>query len=91
MKNKTIGNVLVFTGWLTMSIILVDTLFQGLSEAEAKKLVVSAQAEKEANELRRQSLSPLLIQQQWIEKWDGKVPVYSGSGSNTFLDISKLK
>ncbi|MBR1775436.1 MAG: prohibitin family protein [Bacteroidales bacterium] len=61
-----------------------------VAEAEAKKLIVAAQAEKEANELRKQSLSPLLIQQQWIEKWDGKVPVYSGN-SNTFLDISKLK
>lgn len=62
-----------------------------IAEAEAKKLIVSAQAEKEANELRRQSLSPLLLQQQWIKKWDGKVPIYSGNGSNVFLDISKLK
>lgn len=45
-------------------------------KAEAEKKVVAAQAEAEANRLRAQSLTPLIIKQQWIEKWDGKLPVY---------------
>lgn len=47
-----------------------------ISEAWAKKLVVEAEAQKRANELKNQSLTPMLIQQQFIEKWDGKLPVY---------------
>ena len=47
-----------------------------VAEAQAKKLIVQAEAEKRANELKQQSLTPLLIQQQFIEKWDGKTPLY---------------
>lgn len=47
-----------------------------VAEAEAKKLMVQAEAEKKANELKQQALTPLLIQQQFIEKWDGKTPLY---------------
>lgn len=45
-------------------------------EAQARKMIVQAEAEAKANELRRSSLNPLLIQQQFIEKWDGKTPLY---------------
>lgn len=47
-----------------------------VAEAQAKKMIVQAEAEKKANELKQQSLTPLLIQQQFIEKWDGKTPLY---------------
>lgn len=47
-----------------------------IAEAEARKLIVAAEAEKMANELRMKSLTPLLIQQQFVDKWDGKLPVY---------------
>lgn len=47
-----------------------------VTQARAKKLLVQAEAEARANELRKQSLNPLLIQQQFIEKWDGKTPIY---------------
>jgi len=33
-------------------------------------------AESEANRLRQQTITPLLVQQQFIEKWDGKTPLY---------------
>lgn len=45
-------------------------------EAQAKKLIVQAEAEKQANELKQRSLTPMLIQQQFIEKWDGRTPLY---------------
>lgn len=48
-------------------------------EANAKKMIVQAEAEAKANELKQRTLSPLLIQQQFIEKWDGKTPLYSNS------------
>lgn len=47
-----------------------------IAEAEARKLIVAAEAEKMANELRMKSLTPLLIQQQFVDKWDGKLPIY---------------
>ena len=50
-----------------------------VAEAQAKKMLVQAEAEKQANELKQRSLTPLLIQQQFIEKWDGKTPLYGSS------------
>ncbi|MBO9153778.1 prohibitin family protein [Chitinophaga sp. GCM10012297] len=50
-----------------------------VAEANARKLIVQAEAEAKANLLRQQSLTPLLIQQQFIEKWDGKTPLYGSS------------
>lgn len=47
-----------------------------VTEARAKKLLVQASAEAKANEIKQRTLSPLLIQQQFIEKWDGKTPIY---------------
>jgi len=51
-------------------------------EAEAKKLIVQAEAEKKANKLKQTSLTPMLIQQMFIEKWNGATPLY---GSNPVL------
>lgn len=59
-----------------------------VAQAEAAKVIASAEGEKRANELRMQSLTPLLIQQQLIEKWDGKLPVY-GAVPTLFKDITK--
>lgn len=46
------------------------------AEATANALIIQAKAEAEANRLRQQSLTELIVQQQFIEKWDGKLPVY---------------
>jgi len=50
-----------------------------LAEARAKIKIIEAETEKRANELKQQSLTPLLIQQQFIEKWNGKTPLYSNA------------
>lgn len=57
-----------------------------LVEAQAKKMIVQAEAEKRANELKQQSLTPMLIQQQFIEKWDGRTPLY-GSSPTFFKNV----
>lgn len=46
------------------------------ANGNADALLVQAKAESEANRLKQATLTPLLIQQQYIEKWDGKLPVY---------------
>ena len=59
-------------------------------EAEAQKKIVAAQAEKEANELRTKALTPAILQQQWIEKWDGTLPkVITGEEAALMLNLSK--
>ena len=50
-----------------------------VTEVQVKKLIVQAEAEKKANELKQVSLTPLLIQQQFIDKWDGHTPLYGNS------------
>lgn len=50
-----------------------------IAQAQARKLIVLAESEARANELRKQSLNALLIQQQFIEKWDGKTPIYGNA------------
>lgn len=59
-----------------------------LAKANAEKLLVTARAEKEANELRTKGLTPAVLEQMWIEKWDGTLPVY-GEVPTLFKDISK--
>lgn len=59
-----------------------------VAEANAKKLLVAAQAEAEANRLKQQALTPQILEKMWIEKWDGKLPVY-GQVPTLFRDISK--
>lgn len=58
------------------------------AEGEAAALLVKARAESEANRLRQQSLTTLLIQSRFIEKWDGKLPTY-GTTPQLFKDITK--
>ncbi len=50
-----------------------------IAQAQARKLIVLAESEAKANELRKLSLNSLLIQQQFIEKWDGKTPIYGNA------------
>lgn len=69
-------------------------------EAEAKKKIAAANgdaealrikgdAEAEYNRKIAASLSALIVQQNLIEKWDGKLPTFTG-GNGTMLDASKL-
>lgn len=46
----------------------------GLAEAELER----ARAESEAQKMLRDTISPEVLQLRFIERWDGKLPVYSG-------------
>jgi regulator of protease activity HflC (stomatin/prohibitin superfamily) len=46
------------------------------AKGDSAKAVISAAGEAMANKLRQSTLTPMLIQQQFINKWDGKLPVY---------------
>ena len=55
---------------------------------EAEKKVVKAEAEKQANELKGQSLTDNIIKEKFIEKWNGELPKVSSS--NNMFDVSSI-
>jgi len=58
------------------------------ANGNAEALLANARAEAESNRLRQQTLTPMLLQQQWIEKWDGALPATQlGSGTNTMYGL----
>jgi len=60
------------------------------AEGNAQALLTSAKAEAESNRLRQQTLTPLLLQQMWIEKWSGNVPsTILGSNQNLMYGLNK--
>ena len=51
------------------------------AEGDAKAMKIKADAEAYYNRTISASLSTLIVQEDWIEKWDGKLPQYSGAGT----------
>jgi regulator of protease activity HflC (stomatin/prohibitin superfamily) len=58
------------------------------ARGQAESMRILAVAEAEAYRIKKQELNSLLIQQQFVEKWDGKLPVY-GQVPELFRTISK--
>jgi regulator of protease activity HflC (stomatin/prohibitin superfamily) len=60
-----------------------------IAKGDSAQAVITASGKAKANSLLQQSLTPMLLQRQWIEAWkDGgsKVPNYiSGAGSDKFM------
>lgn len=57
------------------------------AKGEADALKIKADAEAYYNRTVAASLSPLLVQQDAIEKWDGELPTYSGGGALPFINL----
>ena len=57
------------------------------ANGEAKALKIKGDAEAEYNRKIAASLSPLIVQQMMLDKWDGKLPVY-GTMPTLFKDIA---
>jgi regulator of protease activity HflC (stomatin/prohibitin superfamily) len=58
------------------------------ANGNAEALLANARAEAESNRLRQQTLTPMLLQQQWIEAWrrgGSQVPQYITSGGGNFM------
>ncbi|MCF0131965.1 MAG: prohibitin family protein [Pseudobutyrivibrio sp.] len=67
-------------------------------EAETKKVqaqgtadakLIEAQADAEANKLLSESITQEILEQQKIEKWDGKLPTVQGN-SNAIIDVRDM-
>lgn len=61
------------------------------AQGDAEAILVKAKAQSEANKLLQVTLSPLLIQNKAIEKWNGELPQYNGAGVLPFLSLGGQK
>ena len=58
------------------------------AQGDAEALLTNARAEAESNKLRQSTLTPMLLQQQWIEKWSGNLPsTQLASGTNLMYGL----
>lgn len=58
-------------------------------EFRKQALITKAQGEAEAQRLQQLTLSDLLIQKMWVEKWNGTLPTYVGDGESLILDMGR--
>ncbi|WP_425415019.1 prohibitin family protein [Pseudobacillus wudalianchiensis] len=56
-----------------------------IAQAEAEKKKIEAEGIAKYNEIIKKSISKEVIQNKWIEKWDGKMP--KAMGSNQLIEI----
>lgn len=61
------------------------------AQGDAEAMKIKADAEAYYNRTISASLSNLIVQEDWIEKWDGKLPQYSGGNNSVvpFMNIGK--
>ena len=69
----------------------VETAKQNKEKAktEAETKLIQAEGEAKANAVKTKALTDKVLLEKWLIKWDGKLPIVSGSDSN-IIDISKL-
>lgn len=60
-----------------------------VAEIKAQELLISANAEAEANRIVSESLTEQLIEQQKIEKWNGELPTVMGGDATILKDIDE--
>jgi len=60
------------------------------AEGEAQATLTRAKAQAEANKLLSQSLTPGLIRYQQLQRWDGKLSVFSGGGVTPLIDVTSI-
>jgi regulator of protease activity HflC (stomatin/prohibitin superfamily) len=58
------------------------------AEGNAQAMLATAKAEAESNRLRQQTLTPMLLQQKWIDKWNGQLSQYQmGREANMMFNV----
>jgi regulator of protease activity HflC (stomatin/prohibitin superfamily) len=61
------------------------------AKGEAQSRILRAEAEADANRRIAQSITPELVKYFQAQKWNGVLPMYTGSGVVPFLDVSDKK
>lgn len=62
---------------------------QEKARTEAETKLIEAEGEANANAVKTKALTPEVLQEQWINKWDGKLPKVSDG--NTMIGLDNLK
>ena len=58
------------------------------AEGNAQAMLATAKAEAESYKLKQSAITPMLLQQMWIEKWNGQMPTTQlGSGTNMMYNV----
>jgi regulator of protease activity HflC (stomatin/prohibitin superfamily) len=58
------------------------------AEGNAQAMLTAAKAEAEANSLKQKTITPMLLQLEWINKWNGKLPeTMLGDKTNAMIGI----
>lgn len=60
------------------------------AQGEAEATTIRAKAQAEANRELAQSLTPDLIRYQQLQRWDGKLPLFSGGSATPLIDATSL-
>jgi regulator of protease activity HflC (stomatin/prohibitin superfamily) len=60
------------------------------AEGDAQSTLVKARAQSEANKLLQEALTPLLIQNKAIERWNGTLPQFTGGGPVPFINLKDM-
>src|SRR2546427_4875101 len=60
------------------------------AEGDAQATLVKAKAQAEANRLLQEALTPLLIQNKAIDRWNGTLPQFTGGGGGPVLNPEDL-
>ena len=60
------------------------------AKADAEAKLIKAQAEAKANQLKQKSLTKELLTEEYINKWDGKLPTVQSEG-NMMFDINGIQ
>ena len=58
------------------------------AEGNAQAMLATSKAEAESYKLKQSAITPMLLQQMWIEKWNGALPsTQLGSGTNMMYNV----
>ena len=60
------------------------------AEGDAQATLTKARAQAEANDLLSKSITPQLIQYEQLQRWDGKLPLFTGGAGTPLIDVSRL-
>src|SRR5262245_59122319 len=60
------------------------------AEGEAQATLTRAEAQAKANTQLAQSLTPELIQYQQLQRWDGRLPLFTGGGTTPLIDATSI-
>ncbi len=61
------------------------------AQGKADAAVIEAEGQSQANEKLQQTLTPLIIEQRRIEKWNGELPKFSGDGANMLFNAKDMQ